>query len=106
MNDSILSASLRSFLRAFFGVIGILLGIMAILLLFSFLSNRTEPEPENKYSVEILPNAEGTRKALSKDSPVVLQLDLVGTIGTEELTSDKVRALLVESRETILKTIV
>jgi protease IV len=103
MNDSLVSSAFRSFLKAFFGILGLLLGLLLILLLFSSLMSKSESEPESKYSVEILPNADGTRKALTKDAPVILQVDLVGVIGVDELTADKIRRLLVESREGSLK---
>jgi protease-4 len=104
MNDSILSSSLRSFLKAFFSVIGIALGFLIVILLFAaLLSSSNETELESDFSAEILPNAEGVRKSVSKDAPVILQVDLVGLIGVESLTSDKIHSLLIESREGSLK---
>lgn len=103
MRESVLYAALRSFCIALFSMVGICLGIIPVILLFSLLSGYNETAPETKYTVEILPNAENIRKTMSKDAPVILNLDIHGVIGLETLNSQTVRRMLVESREDTLK---
>lgn len=103
MRDSILYISLRSFFVALFSIIGIGIGLIPAIVIFGALLSTSENEPEYKYSVKIMPNAEGVRKSMSKDAPVVLKLNVVGVIGGENLTMETVRQQLIESREDTLK---
>jgi protease IV len=103
MRESMFSQSLRSFLVALFGVIGVAIGLILVLMLFSALLSTNDNEPEAQYTAKIAPNAEGVRKAMSKDAPVILKLNIVGVIGAEGLTMANIRELLVESREDTLK---
>ncbi len=103
MRDSILYAALRSFMVALFSITGIGLGFVALIIVFSLLLSTSENEPEANFSVEILPNAEGVRKSMSSDTPVILQVNINGIIGIESLSQQTIRQLLVESREDTLK---
>jgi len=103
MFQSLLGSSLRSFLVAFFGMIGLCLAILPILLIFAIIADLGDAEIDRDYNVEVLPNADGTRKVLSKSAPVVLTLNVEGIIGTEELNMTTVRQKLTESREGSLK---
>lgn len=102
MRESILHASLRTFFVALFWVIGITAGIFLVLLLFS-LAETTESTPSASFTEEIVPNADGERKILSKSAPVILKVNIEGTIGELSLTQSKIEDMLVESREGSLK---
>ena len=102
MRESILHASLRTFFVALFWVIGITAGIILVMLLFS-LAETTETTPTAAFTEEIVPNADGERKILSKSAPVILKVNIEGTIGELGLTQSKIENLLVESREGNLK---
>lgn len=103
MRDSIFYSALRSFFTALFGIIGLGLGFIPVLVILIALFTSSESEPEAKFSVKVAPNAEGVRKNMSKDSPAILKLNIVGVIGGEELNMKNVRQMLVESREADLK---
>lgn len=102
MSDSLIRSSLRSFLIAFFAFMGIFLSFLIIALLISTFG-ATDDEVPNNYSPEIQANANGIRKKLSKSAPVILELDINGTIGTLELNQRNIENLLIESRENSLK---
>lgn len=103
MRESIFYISLRSFFASLFTVAGIGFGLIPVLVLLAALFSVSESEPEAKFSVKISPNAEGVRKSMSSDAPVILKIDLTGVIGTEELNMKTIRQMLVESREDTLK---
>lgn len=102
MRDSIFYTSLRSFFIAMFTLLGLAIGFFLILLLIG-LAQTTETTPSLTYTQEIAPNADGQRRILSKSAPVILKLNIVGTIGLENLTSGDIQTLLIESREGDLK---
>lgn len=104
MHDSILYSAIRALAVAFCVVIGLCLGFVFISVLIGSLSGSGN---DNKLTTvnteEILPNAEGTREVLSSDSPVILQLNIDGVIGLENLDNKSIRQQLVESREGTFK---
>ncbi len=103
MRDSILYSSIRALFVAFCVVIGLSLGIIFISVLLGMSSSST---PENKlntvYTEEILPNADGKREMLASNVPVILQVNINGIIGLDELDTQTVQKKLVESREGVL----
>jgi len=102
MRDSIFYVSLRSFFKALFTIIGLGFGIIPLLVIISLFGS-SESEPDSKFTPKIAPNAEGVRKRMSKDSPVILKINIVGLVGGEELSMKNIRQQLVESREDTLK---
>lgn len=102
MPDSLIRSSLRAFLIAFFAVFGIFLCFTLMMGVFSSLSQKNE-EITTSYTPEIQANADGVRKKQKDSSPVILELDIKGVIGTAELNQSKIETLLVESREDTLK---
>lgn len=101
MQESIFHGTVRAFFITLFGAIGVILGLAIIGLLIGLVSSSTEIPPQITYTYtpEILPNAKGIRKELSTDAPVILQVNVDGTIGLESLTNQAIRKQLVESRE-------
>lgn len=97
MHDSLWRSSFRALLVTFFAVIGIFLAFLPLVWLIN--SSETEATVTANFSVDIIPNAEGVRKKQSKSAPVILQIDVQGVIGTDDLNEKTIRALLVESRE-------
>ncbi len=104
MRESIFSATIRVFLLAFFGVIGLILGVVVIAAIVGASTTAIDgaPQIDYKYTPEILANAKGVRKELSKDAPVILQLNIKGVIGLDNLTQHSVGQQLLESRERVL----
>lgn len=104
MQETILRSTLRAFLKAFGFLLGLGVGIWLIAAMFSGLGEKAGTITLNtKYVPEILPNAAGERKELSKHAPVILQLNIAGVIGTEFFNGEMVRQQLIESREGQLK---
>jgi protease IV len=100
MHESILYSAIRALAIAFCVVIGLCLGFVFLSVLLGALMGRgTEAKLTTVNTEEILPNAEGHREALSLDAPVVLQVEIDGVIGLENLDEKSVRQILVESRE-------
>src|SRR5262249_48036492 len=100
--ESLFHSSARSFLKAFFAILGLALAIFLIAALFSAASS-LELSATDFYNLEVRPNAKGSRKVLAKSAPVILKINIDGIIGTEKLTTQSMQELLVESREGLLK---
>lgn len=94
---SIFSATIRAFFKTIAVTIGIGLGLALIIALLGF---GGVDELERKTQYKVLPNAEGVRSSLGTTEPVILKIDINGVIGLGELTTEKMRTLLTESRET------
>lgn len=99
MRDSIFIASIRSLFVSLFAVVGIGIGLTVLVVIISMMSSTSDEELATVYSKEILPNADGIRKSLSKEAPVILQVNINGIIGVESLSTKSIRQQLIESRE-------
>lgn len=102
MHDSVFKSAIRSFFITLFAILGIFIALLLIMLFFSTASESIK-EPERTYKTEIQPNAKGVRKILSNTAPVILKLNVEGTIGTELLNGQTINQQLIESREGDLK---
>lgn len=100
-SDSIFRASTRAFFVSLSAMVGFLIAIFLLALLYSLLTS--ESELEKKYKVQILPGPDGKRKVLQSSSPIILQLDITGIVGTSGLDTSSIHELLAESREGDLK---
>lgn len=104
MRESLIYSSIRSLFIAFFAVVGIGFGFIFLLVLIGAISPSSGDEKLTTVNAEeILPNADGKREVLSKDTPVILQINIDGIIGTDSLNMRTVRQQLIESREGDLK---
>lgn len=100
MRESILYSAIRALFVAFCVVIGLSLGFVFITLLLGSLGGgATEAKLTTVNTEEILPNANGKREVLTGSPPVILQINIDGVIGMEELSAKSIRQILVESRE-------
>lgn len=100
MRESIFRSAIRSLFIAIFAVIGVGVGFLFLLVLIGLTTDTTTEGKLKAHNVEeVLPNADGKRVALAKDTPVILQVDIDGIIGTEELNRHTIRQQLIESRE-------
>lgn len=102
MKDSILRSTFRAFCIALAAMLGLLVAIILVSLFFTAISSSTNTLT-SEYSEQYLPNAKGARKVLSGTSPVILQVDVNGVIGTENFNLDSMRKMLTESREGTFK---
>lgn len=100
MRDSILYSAIRALVVAFCVVIGLCLGFVFISVLLGVVSkNGTETKLTTVNKEEILPNADGKRETLTTDTPIILQLNVDGVIGMDDLDTKSFRQQLIESRE-------
>lgn len=105
MRESIFFTSLRAFFSVLFGVLGLAIGLVLLIIIMGSFSVTSDSEPEisYKYAASIQPNAVGVRKALSSSAPVILKLNISGVIGMEHLNQQGIRQQLIESRERAFK---
>lgn len=105
MRESIFWSSIRSFFISLFVIGGLLTGVVLVILVVgaSTGSSDNAPEINYDYTPEIIPNAEGVRKSLSNDAPVILKLNLSGVLGMDTLSKKTVEQQLLESREQTFK---
>lgn len=100
MGESIFRSGLKALFVAFCAILGLTLGFFFISLLLGVASGDVATSKLNTVNTqEILPNAEGKREVTSLDAPVILQINIEGVIGTENLTAKTIRQQLIESRE-------
>lgn len=98
--EGIVVGSIRAFMVAMSAVVGIGFGFALFFMILGLISSSTgNKEIEHYYTSEILTNADGIRKQVSKKAPVILQLNIEGIIGAETLNMSTVRQQLIESRE-------
>lgn len=99
------STTWNTFFHSLFSIGGTVIGFLIFFFLLSLLSNflgkfsRLKP----KFYLSILPDAEGMRKKLSRFSPLLLQINIEGVIGREEMNLELIETQLIESRFGILK---
>ena len=100
--ESIFTAALRSFCKAFFTIVGILVGIVLIGIIFAVMSG-----PVNlpaKSTISISADSNGDRTLLPDSSPVILRINIHGVIGTRDLTAGHIEDLLLDSQSGLIKT--
>src|ERR1700722_547374 len=98
IHESVLMSALRAFFVTFFGVLGITIALIAIGLTYYGVVSATGEEAFSS-KVKILPDAEGKRKKLGINVPVLLQIDIDGKIGSGKITSANIEEILLASRE-------
>jgi protease-4 len=99
--ESIFLGTIRSFLNGFAIFLGILVALSVGAIVFFSMS---EPDlyPPAAHAT-IAPDAKGSRRLLAASSPVILRIDIHGTIGDVYLTSSDFENLLLDSREELLQ---
>lgn len=74
-----------------------MVGFLAFFWIVSLISS-TFAGIKRKLDLSILPDAEGRKRLLSRYAPAILQIDLCGVIGTDDLNLDLIENQLVESQ--------
>lgn len=97
MRESIFCSAIRSFFNAFLGMAGVVAGLFLLALLFVFASKPYNIQDQT--NMTILPDGNGSSAPLGAHSPVILQIDIKGEIGSDQLTSDQIFTILNSSRE-------
>ncbi len=99
--ESIFTSALRSFCKAFFTILGILVGIALVGIIFSVM-----PESVNlpeKSTISITADSNGDRAILSDSSPIILRINIHGVIGTKDLMANHIEELLLASQSDLIK---
>ena len=99
--ESIFVSSIRSFCNAFFALLGIVFCLFAAVIVFSL----AMPSGKSAYKshLAIKPDAEGSRVLLPASSPVILKIDVHGTIGEKKLNAQGFENILLSADELIKK---
>jgi protease-4 len=96
---SVFSSAARAFFGALFGLLGVFVGILVVVIILATLvfSGTREVKVTGKYTV--LPDADGKRKELTHTSPLILNVNINGIIGSKLLDADLVRDQLERSQQ-------
>jgi protease IV len=94
--ESIMKSASRSFLKSFSKIFGFSFGIIIVLFLFSTFFNKDLLPPPSIPT--ILPDAQGERKLLPMNTPALLVIRIDNVIGLGDLTSEKFKDILLDSR--------
>jgi len=81
-------------------MVGTFVSILIIFTLFSLLSrflNRSG-KVKMKFQPSILPDADGNKECLPKKAPIILQINIDGVIGADDLSLAEVESQLIESQ--------
>ncbi len=98
MSESIFKSVLRSFLKVLFTFLGIFIAFFIVFAFFGPYHEKVRSE------ITLLPDLNGSDKALSSSAPIVLQLNIHGVIGDQNnLTADIFRNALLETRKGFFK---
>lgn len=98
--ESIIVSAIRTFLKSFAAILGILIGG---LLVFAGLTMFSSPDIYPPASnLTLAPDATGNRDLLPSTAPVILMLNITGVVGQGDLTSPKMQNCLFDSREGML----
>jgi protease IV len=94
--DSIMKTASRSLVKSFAKVLGLFSGLIVAFILFSMFTNRDLLPPQSQPT--LLPDAHGQRKLLPLNTPAILVLRIDNVIGMGDLTTEKFKQLLLDSR--------
>ena len=99
--ESIFLLAIRSLCNSLGVVLGAFVAVFIVIFTLSTLSPPTLlPEKSN---VTIAPDAEGNQELLHPASPAILRIDIRGVIGMENLKTENIQNILIDSRTDFLK---
>jgi protease IV len=76
--------AIRSFMKAFFGLLGLVIAFVLVIFVIVLLASFGSNEVKISGKIVDLPNADGTRTPLRHDTPLILQINLDGVIGSAQ----------------------
>lgn len=104
VRESIFVSAIRAFFNALLAMIGVLVGLIILCgVLISFSSASTAGVADLGLQMEILPDAKGEKKLLPETAPVLLQINIEGTIGGELLQGEQITKMLNTSQGGMIK---
>jgi protease-4 len=99
----LIRSSLRAFLVAVCTVLGIVVGLLLVAIALGSTSAPQTIEVRSHYNPLVMPNAEGVRKEVAAETPLILVLPVQGVLGGEKINRKTIQQQLVESREGVFK---
>ena len=99
--ESIMRNAFRSFFKSVMKILGFSFGVTVVLFLISMFSNKDLLPPPAQFSVA--PDADGQRKLLPMNTPAIAILKIDDVIGMNDLTAEKFKELLSQTRENLLE---
>ncbi len=100
--ESIFISSIRTFFHTLLGTIGIFLALIPIII-FSSIFSSSDKMANQKNIINILPDLNGNDSFVSPSAPVVLQINIEGVIGMDDMNGKVIKSQLIESRKGLLK---
>lgn len=101
--ESIFISAVRSFVKSFAVVIGIAIGILALIVgigLFANFSENVSLPDKSQFTVS--PDANWQSKLLADTTPVILRMDIDGIIGTKKIKEKNIKGMLIDSQSGVL----
>jgi len=95
--ESIFISAIRKFCNTFAVILGVSVAIFVVLLGVGAMSNSINTP--SKGDLTVSPDANWNRKLLADTTPVLLKIKMEGVIGTLDLRSEKIKNMLLDSRE-------
>lgn len=89
---------LRTFFSSIVVIFGLCIGLVLVVSFLTFAFQGGEPKQQAMNAVQVS-NAEGKRPSYNPRNPIVLQIDISGTLGTRQMNAETLEKQLVESRE-------
>lgn len=106
VKESIFVSAIRSFFNAFLAMIGVEIGLVMLVVLAMTVSSQTPVSTGSEnFVMEILPDSEGNTTFLPDSAPVLLQVDVEGVIGMDDLNSSMFETgLRLSQHSTLIKS--
>ena len=103
IRESILASAFRSLCNAFFGFFGIILAIIAVFSVIGSISSTKVNSPStDRFQAKLLPDAQGNILPATETDPILLQINIHGAIGKENLTDAHFETLLQKLQDNTL----
>jgi len=99
--ESIFVGAIRTFCTSIAVILGLTIGIGLVVMGVGALSSNNYLPP--KAQPRIMPDANGSQTLLPGNTPAILRIDIHGVIGTGDLTGEKIKGILLDSRDDFLK---
>jgi len=99
--ESLFISILRSFFISFFAIFGVIVAFAIAALIFSGKSD-SQKAPSH-YNASIVPSLNTQNTTLNKNSPLILQINIDGFIGSNELNNELIKETLFESQHLLFE---
>lgn len=98
--DSVFKSMIRGLCKSFGVLIGVFLATVFVILFLSILSPVAHPKHQSKLFLSM--DETGNDELLPAKSPAILKINIEGIIGVDQLTTESVQRILIDSRKGFL----